>query len=495
MKRNRFALGTMGSGLACLFGLSTILTKPLDLEAAATPKINVDSSPIARDALAGSSYATVIKKASPSVVNIYTTKLVREPRFHPFLNPFFGEPEDDSGRSKQHREQSLGSGVVISEDGYILTNNHVVEGADEIKVALAKSKEEYTAKVIGTDPPTDIAVLKIEARNLGAITFSDSENLEVGDVVLAIGNPFGVGQTVTMGIVSAVGRGGFGIVDYEDFVQTDASINPGNSGGALVDARGRLVGVNTAIISRTGGSSGIGFAVPANMARGVMDRIIAEGKVVRGYLGVYIQQITPELAKQFDLPDTNGALIGGVTPDTPAAKAGLKEGDVIIEYKGSKVLDNRQLRLNVAQTSPATKVTLKILRDGKEKTLHATLEELPADQLASNKEGGRGRGPSNRSDTLDGVEVTDLDPRLRRQFGIPSHVIGALVTQVDPDSSAYDAGLRAGSVIMSINRQPVKSADDAVDLTEKQEGQRLLLRVWYQGGSQYIVVDASKRTR
>ncbi|HEY9173833.1 MAG TPA: Do family serine endopeptidase, partial [Verrucomicrobiae bacterium] len=354
--------------------------------AAATPKLKTDNSPLPADARPALTFKPIVKKVTPSVVNIYSAKTVRQtPAFAPFFDDpffrqFFGVPFENVPRER--REQSLGSGVIATEDGYILTNNHVVDGADEIKVALADDKSVYDAKVIGTDPQTDIAVLKIEGKNLPAITITDSDQLEVGDIVLAIGNPFGVGQTVTMGIVSAKGRGGMGIVDYEDFIQTDASINPGNSGGALVDAAGRLVGINQSIISRSGGNQGIGFSVPINLARYVMERLIADGKVTRGYLGVMIQPVTPDLAKEFKLPDNTGALIGDVTKDSPAEDAGLKEGDVIIEFNGKKVTDSRHLRLLVSQTAPGTKADVKLLRDGKEKNLTVKLGELPEGGLA-----------------------------------------------------------------------------------------------------------------
>ena len=271
--------------------------------------LKVDDSPLRHEVKAATSFAPVIKKVAPSVVNIYSTMTVRE-RALPFFNDpmwrhFFGDPSGDQGQPRTHREEGLGSGVIVTSDGYILTANHVVEGAEKIQVALASGEKEFDAKVVGADPATDTAVLKIDARDLPAITIADSDKLEVGDVVLAVGNPFAVGQTVTMGIVSGLGRGGFGINNYENFIQTDAAINPGNSGGALVDAEGRLVGINTAIFSRSGGNQGVGFAVPLNMARYVMDRLIKEGKVTRGYLGLSLQpEVTPALAKQFNLPNT-----------------------------------------------------------------------------------------------------------------------------------------------------------------------------------------------
>jgi serine protease Do len=466
---------------------------------AATPKLKTDNTQLSQEARPAFTFGPIIKKVSPSVVNIYTTKTVRDnfrmsPFFEdPFFRDFFGGPFNQRAVPRERREQSLGSGVIVTEDGYILTNNHVVDSADEIKVALSDDVTTYDAKVVGTDPQTDIAVIKVEGKDLPAITLTDSDNLGVGDVVLAIGNPFGVGQTVTMGIVGAKGRAGMGIVDYEDFIQTDASINPGNSGGALVDAAGRLVGVNSAILSRSGGNQGIGFAVPINLARYVMERIISDGKVTRGYLGVMIQPVTPELAKEFKLSQNSGALVGDVTKDSPAEQAGLKEGDVITEFNGKKVTDSRHLRLMVSQTAPETKAQVKVIRDGKEQTFTVKLDELPAAGLAKagDRPGGLRRGP--RADPLDGVAVENLDAQGRRQFHIPNHVRGALVIEVEPSSSAALAGLRAGDVILEINRQPVSSADEAVELSERGKGGRVLLRVWSNGGSRYVVVESAGR--
>jgi len=338
----------------------------------------------------------------------------------------------------------------------------------------------------------------VDAKNLPAITIADSDKLEVGDVVLAVGNPYGVGQTVTMGIVSALGRGGFGINNYENFIQTDAAINVGNSGGPLVDAEGRLVGINTWIISGSGGSQGLGFAVPINLARYAMERLISDGKVARGYLGLALQQdMTPELAKQLNLPNVNGALVTAVEPDSPAGKAGFKEADFVIEFNGQKVKDMRQLRLMVSQTAPGKKVTLIIVREGKEKTLTATLGEIPRDVLARSGKAQPGERGESKADALDGVEVSDLDAEARREGDIPGNVRGVLVTKVDQDSNAAEAGLRAGDVINEINRQPVRGADEAVALSEKTKGDRLLLRVWRggedRGGMLFLSVDNTKR--
>ncbi len=473
----------------------------------AAPRLNLQEAPISRDR-PGATFAPVIKRVAPSVLNIYSSMTIRERATpnpfsgDPFFRRFFGEDQDEQPRER--RTQGLGSGVVVSPDGYILTANHVVEGADKVKVALASGQKEFEAKVIGTDPSTDIAVLKVEANNLPAIPIADSDKLEVGDIVLAIGNPFGVGQTVTMGIVSAVGRGGLDINDYENFIQTDAAINPGNSGGALVDVEGRLVGINTAIFSRSGGNMGVGFAVPISMGRYVMDRIITEGKVTRGFLGINIQPLTPELAKEFKLPDeSSGVLVGGVTPDGAASKAGIRDGDVILEFNGKRVNEPRTLQLLVAQTAPGTKVPLRVLRNdangkAEEKNVTVTLAELPADALASRDRSVPGERAQPSRDALDGVEVTDLDARTRRRFDLPNSINGALVTSVEPDSKAAEAGLRPGDIVLEINRQPVRNADDAVSLSERLPGDRVLLRVWSRngnaiGGTRYIVVENPKR--
>jgi serine protease Do len=458
------------------------------MRACARPDLKTDNSPLALDARPAFSFAPVIKKVAPSVVNIYTNKTTRANQGmapfleDPFLRRFFGMPFENIPRER--KEQALGSGVIVTTDGYILTNNHVVDGADEIKVALNDNKNTYNAKLIGADPQTDIAVIKVDAKDLPAITLTDSDQVQVGDVVLAIGNPFGIGQTVTMGIVSAKGRGGMGIVDYEDFIQTDASINPGNSGGALVDAGGRLVGINQSIISRSGGNQGVGFSVPGNLARYVMERLVADGKVTRGYLGVVVQPVTDDLAKAFALKDNSGALVGEVTRNSPAADAGVREGDVITEFNGRGISSSQQLRLMASQTAPGTKVPVKLLRDGKEMELNVKLGELPTEGIA--KAGMKRSGAGD--DVLDGVTVDDLDNRTRRQFGLPNGVEGAVVTAVDPDCAAARAGLQPGDIITEINRRPVANADDAVELSKDLGRGRVLLRVWSRNGSRYFVI-------
>jgi serine protease Do len=512
---NRTTTPLLNLRAAALLGLTalTILplearSKPSQAAAGTNPpaRLNVDESPLRREVKAATSFAPVIKKVAPSVVNIYSTMTVRE-RALPFFNDpmwrrFFGEESGDQSRPRTHREQGLGSGVIITPDGYILTANHVVEGAEKVKVALATGGKEFDAKVIGTDPATDTAVLKVDGKDLPAITIADSDKLEVGDVVLAVGNPFAVGQTVTMGIVSGLARGGFGINNYENFIQTDAAINPGNSGGALVDAEGRLVGINTAIFSHSGGNQGVGFAVPLNMARYALDRLIKEGKVTRGYLGLSLQpEVTLELVKQFGLPDMNGALVTSVQPDSPASKAGAKDGDFVIEFNGQKVADMRHLRLLVSQTAPGTKVTLKVLRDGKEKTLMLTLGTMPEEITAQGSRAQPTQHSNSEMDALDGVEVTDLselDARARRQNDIPRNIEGAIVTSVQPESNSAEAGLKVGDVIVAINRESVHSANEAVALSDKAKGDQILLRVWRAntggggGGMLYLSVDNVK---
>lgn len=480
------ALGWMSSALA---------QRATNGKKAAPAALSVDNTPVARDNKLTMSFAPVVKLAAPSVVNIYTTKTVKNTMpdmfNEPFFRRFFGDQFGGNERQpRTFKERSLGSGVIVTKDGYILTNNHVVDGADEVKVALAKDRKEFVAKVIGRDPKTDIAILKIEAKDLPYVTLADSDKLEVGDVVLAIGNPFGIGQTVTMGIVSATGRGGMGIEDYEDFIQTDAAINPGNSGGALIDAQGRLIGINTAILSRGGGNMGVGFAVPVNLARNVMDQLMNGGKVVRGFLGVGLQDLTPELAHQFNVTENGGALITEVTPNSAAGAAGLKPDDVITEFNGKPVQDRRSLKLMVSQTAPGSKVDVKVLRDGKTKTVTVTLKELTETSVASNNT----PNAEDESEVLKGVEVGDIDAAVRTRLSLPADVKGAVVINVDPNSAAYEAGLRAGDVIQGINRKPVSGAEDAVKLSKNVTNKKVLVRVWSNGGSRYVVVDETKES-
>ncbi len=459
----------------------------------------IDDTPLSAERKATTSIAPMIKKISPSVVNVYSSKVVRSqnqlehmPFFNdPFFRHFFGDRLESSPqwKPKSRKEQSLGSGVIVSGDGYILTNNHVVDGADEVKIALADSKKEFIAQVIGTDPKTDIALLKVDGKDLPAATLADSDIIEVGDFVVAIGNPFGVGQTVTSGIVSAIGRGNIGITDYEDFIQTDASINPGNSGGALVDADGRLIGINTAILSRTGGNQGIGFAVPVNLVKSVMERLLKHGRVVRGFLGVVIQEITPDLAAAFDIDVDEGAIVSEVTPESAAEAAGMEKGDVIVEFDGKAVKDVRHLRLMVARTAPDSEVSVEVIRDRQRKPLTAVLKELPGTELAGSFDSG---DDADDSGLLRGIAVDDLNANTRRQLGISADLDGAVVQDIESDAPAYEAGLREGDIILEINRTAVRNAAEAIKESRRVKGDSVLLYVWSKGGRRYIVVSESR---
>ena len=471
------------------------------------PAIKVETTPVNRDARLGASFTPVVRKAAPGVVNIYSTRIVHERLMrNPLLNDpvfrqLFGNQFPNDDRKRIRREQNLGSGVIVSPDGYILTANHVVDGADEINVSFGENKTEYAAKIIGTDPPTDVAVLKIDAKDLPALTLADSDQLEIGDIVLAIGNPYGLGQTVTMGIVSALGRNGLaGFNQYQDFIQTDAAINPGNSGGALVDAQGRLVGINTAILSRSGGNQGIGFAVPINLASHVMERLISGGgKVARGYLDISMQSLDAGLAKQFNLPVQNGALVDDVTAGTPAEKAGFKSGDVIITFNGKEVSDAHSLILSVAECSPGSLATVKLLRDGQTNVITVKLTGLPLE--ANNPESVRNDSGFNSSkpDALNGVTVQDLNQGVRQQLDVPDDIQGALMITVDQDSNSAEAGLQRGDVIVEINRQPVRNAADAVRLGRQAKGDQILLRVWRRNGdfagTHYLTVNNTKKLK
>lgn len=442
-------------------------------------------------------FVPVVNAVTPAVVNISTTRVVHsgqdDMNAAPFMNdPFFRQFFGDEfyrrfQMPRDRRENSLGSGVIVDPSGYIVTNNHVIAKADEIKVLL-NDKRELTGKVIGTDPKTDLAVIKINAKDLPFIPWGDSDKLQVGEYVLAIGNPFALNSTVTMGIVSAVGRANVGIADYEDFIQTDAAINPGNSGGALVNARGELVGINTAIFSRSGGYMGIGFAVPANMTRTVMDSLIKSGKVTRGWLGVSIQEINQALAKQFGLSETKGALVGEVMADSPAADAGVKSGDVIVSYDGRPIDSPSALRNQVAQTSVGRSVKLEVLRDKKRRTFTLKVAEQPkemaqnGDEEVSSEEGGQ-------KSALSGIELRNLTADVARQLGLPPETQGVVVTGVAPDSAASQTGVAPGDVILEINRQPVRSVADVRRISAAlPKNESVLLYLNRRGGKIFLVV-------
>jgi serine protease Do len=437
------------------------------------------------------SFAPIVKKVLPEVVNISSSKVVKNPtgfsgqlpegmQMDPFFRQFFG---DNSGHQfnapREDRERSLGSGVIVSPEGYILTNNHVVADATDIQVTTS-DKHEYQARVVGTDPKTDIALLKINATNLPAITVGDSSKMQVGDMVLAIGDPFGVGETVTSGIVSAMGRTNLGIEDYEDFIQTDAPINPGNSGGALVNDRGELIGINTAILSHgSGGSQGVGFAVPVNLARNVMDQIIKNGKVTRAYLGVSIQEVSPQLAKAFGEAEPRGALVGDVSSGSPAEKSGLQKGDIIVELNGKPIADSNELRMSISMMAPDSTVGLKVLRNGSERDMSVRLGVLPTDQQQASL------APPNTQGALEGVTVGNVTDAAVQQLGLPTNTKGVVVTGIDPASPVADSGLRQGDVIQEVNHQPVTNVSN-FDRAVHKAGKDPLLLVNRQGNTLFI---------
>jgi serine protease Do len=391
------------------------------------------------------------------------------------------------GVDRTRKEEVLGSGVIVSPDGYILTANHVVSGEEEIKVTFGDGgKKEYPARVVGTDPQTDIAVLKIEARYLPSITLGDSDQLEVGDVVLAIGNPFEIGQTVTMGIVSALGRNGFNFGNPENriqnFIQTDAAINPGNSGGALVDTAGRLIGINTAIKTSSDGNEGIGFAVPINMARVVMERLITGGRVSRGFIGINMQNLDVELADAFGLTDQNGVLVDDAVPGSPGAKAGIQSGDVIIAFNGKNVMDANSLLLAVSDSEPGSKASIKLIRKGNPMTVTVTLGEKQEPVALTTITPAAPRPASSKPDALDGVSVTDIDSGARSDLAMPTNIQGAIIISVAQGSNSAEAGLQRGQVIEEINHQAVSSAEDAIKFAKFAKTRQILVKVWCSDG-------------
>ncbi|MCG3162344.1 MAG: Periplasmic pH-dependent serine endoprotease DegQ [Acidobacteria bacterium] len=482
----------ISAALAAAFVLGNVIGSASRRQAPSLiPMVSASNGASGTAALA-TSFAAVVKSAQPAVVSIASTKVVKTNGADEGLSPLFNDPmfrqffgqgrQNPFGKPREEREQGLGSGVIVSPDGYILTNNHVIEGASDIKVYTSNNRE-LKARVIGADPKTDIAVVKVEEKNLPTLAFADSAQTQVGDIALAIGNPFGVGQTVTMGIISATGRGNLGIEDYEDFIQTDAAINPGNSGGALINTSGQLIGVNTAILSRAGGNQGVGFAVPANLARTVMNQLLKNGKVTRGYLGVLIQPITPEIAKAFNLVDARGALVGEVTSGGPAAKAGLAQGDVITELNGARVEDSRELRLKISQMAPGSSAKLKVIRDGAPREISVTLGELPNEKTAASN-----GNPENSSP--DGLSVENLTPQIARQLDLPSNVSGVIVTDVQDGSRADDAGLRRGDVIQQVNRKPVSNTAEFDRAMKQAGGKSVLLLVNRNGHTSFVAIAA-----
>src|SRR5437870_4993958 len=441
------------------------------------------------------SFAPIVEKVAPTVVTVFTTQSVSKsvlpsPFSDEALREFFGEQLPQ--RQGKQTLEGLGSGVIVSADGYILTANHVVAKADEIMVGLGAELRKYKSKKVGTDPGTDVALLKIEEKNLPAITFADSDKARAGDVVLALGNPFGLRQTVTMGIISAVGRGGMGIVDYENFIQTDAAINMGNSGGALVDTEGRLLGINTAIFSRSGGSQGVGFAIPANLARDVMQSLREKGRVVRGYIGTSVQTLTPELAEAMKFKgQPTGALVGEVVPKSPSEKAGMKTGDVITSVNGKKISDSREVRLMIGSMAPGKKVQIEVNREGQNKNINVELAEMPAGEAEEGAETTPEESAQPEKATVfGGVAVADITDDIRTALNLSKDVKGAVIAEIDADSPAAKAGLREGDVIQEVNKQPVKNAKDLVAISKKlKPNEKILIRVWSQGRSGFVALE------
>lgn len=434
------------------------------------PQLSIDPTPVSEGKSSTLvSYADIVEPVQKAVVSVYSSKIVAQRAApNPLLRQFFPDMPD---QVRERKEEGMGSGVIVTADGYIITNNHVVEGADELSVLLPDERE-FKAKLIGADPKTDVAVIKIEAENLPTVTLADSDKIRVGDVVFAMGNPLGVGQTVTMGIVSAKGRNKLGLLEnvqgYEDFIQTDAAINMGNSGGALIDARGRLVGINSAIVSTTRGNIGIGFAIPVNLAASIMHSLIETGTVARGYLGVFTESVTPELAESLGLPkDTKGVAITDITPDSPAEKAMLKRTDIILAVNGRAIMSLEDLRLTIAQSIPGSKVNLSILRDGKGQTIEVTLGTLT----------------EKPNELLAGVEATKLTDDERRRLNVDSRVTGLVITNVDA-KSPYADRLAPNVVIIEINRMPVTDVASAKELLRP--GERNLLLIYYRGGYRYV---------
>jgi Do/DeqQ family serine protease len=439
---------------------------------------------------AQNSYAEVVSQVAPAVVTIRSERRVRAAEQFPFIDdPFFRDFFGDRFRNAQPRSQErlqrgLGSGVIVSADGYIVTNHHVIDGAEEIKVELNDNRS-FAARVIGSDPPSDLAVLKIETKGLPVLPLGDSDRVRVGDIVLAVGNPLGVGQTVTMGIISAKGRQtGLSDGSFEDFLQTDAPINQGNSGGALVNTNGELIGINSQILSPSGGNIGLGFAVPANMAKNAMDQLIKSGKVRRGMIGVTIQPVTSDLASSLGLSDARGALVSSVQAGSPADRAGIRRGDVIVAFNGSPVTDSNSLRNQVARTQPGTDVTLTISRDNREQQVRVSLGELPAERMTASSEGS-----SDGNDTGKlGIRVEPLTPALADRLNLRGGAQGLVVTDVDPVGPAANAGIRENDVIEEVNRQPVRSVADLQSAIQRSGSKPSLLLINRGGNSLFLTV-------
>ncbi|MBX7169364.1 MAG: DegQ family serine endoprotease [Pyrinomonadaceae bacterium] len=441
------------------------------------------------------SYADVVERVSPAVVTIRSERKVKEQAADnpfaddPVFRQFFGRKVPQM-QQKPQVERGLGSGVIVESNGTILTNNHVVEGATIVKVDLP-DKRTFTAKVLGTDPASDLAVLKIEAKDLPVLALGDSDKVRIGDVVLAIGNPLGLRQTVTSGIISAKGRQtGLSDGSFEDFLQTDAPINQGNSGGALVNMNGELIGINSQILSPSGGNIGIGFSIPSNMAKSVMSQLLKDGKVHRGMLGVGIQDVTSELAENFGLKEVRGVIVNSLTANGPAAKAGLKQGDVIVSLNGTNISDGNELRNRISATAPNTEVTIVFLRDGKEQSTKVTLGEFETKNAVKDKNGNSDDGVEQGKL---GVTLQPLTPQIAQQLGLKGITQGLVVADVQSGSPADDAGIAQGDVILQVNRQDVKTVDDVKNTIAKSKGNSVLLLINRGGSTVFVTVNIGEK--
>ncbi|HYE16346.1 MAG TPA: Do family serine endopeptidase [Pyrinomonadaceae bacterium] len=443
---------------------------------------------------ATNSYAAVVSRAAPAVVTVRSQRRVTasEQRIpfldDPTLREFFGD-RLPQGRQvpRPERQRGLGSGVIVSPDGYILTNHHVVEGAEQITIELT-DRRTLSAKLVGSDPPSDLAVLKVDVAGLPSLPLGDSDRVQVGDVVLAIGNPLGIGQTVTSGIISAKGRQtGLGDGSFEDFLQTDAAINRGNSGGALISADGELIGINSQILSPSGGSIGIGFAIPSNMARDVMSQLVKSGRVRRGMVGVTIQPVTADIAASLDIGQPRGALVSSVMPGGPAERAGLRRGDIIVAVNNAPVADSNTFRNTVARMQPGTPASVTVLRDGREQQFRLTLGELPAETSRGGRE-GEGDDPGEAEGGRLGVTVEPLTPEAAARLELPRDTRGLAITGVNSDGPAAEAGLRRGDVIQEVNRQPVRTAEELRAALDRAGTRPALLLVTNERGTGYVTV-------